>query len=149
MEIRNGLTQDFEALAGKIGALKRHSGDVAAWMCEIGDKTAANRIVSHRKDNRNGPRRPLQRRNARSIRNNDIDVLLHELGRNLCNTFGSSLRPAILDGDAAALDPAQLRLRPTTQLLIRSPRQRAQRIVFGCSPLLSDVLTGSGGVEMG
>src|SRR6516165_8542584 len=78
MEIRNGLTQDFEALAGKIGALKRHSGDVAAWMCEIGDKTAANRIVSHRKDIRNGPRRPLQRRNARSIRNNDIDVLLRE-----------------------------------------------------------------------
>ena len=31
----------------------------------------------------------------------------------------------------------------------RSPRRRAQRIVFGCSPLLADALTGSGGVEMG
>jgi hypothetical protein len=108
MEIRNRLTQDLEALAGEIGALKRHSGDVAAWMREVGHETAANRIVGHRKDNRNDPRCPLQHRNARSIRNNDIDFLLHELGRNLCNAFGTSLRPAILDGNAATLDPAQL-----------------------------------------
>jgi hypothetical protein len=108
MEIRNSLTQKFETLAGEIGALNRHSGDVAAWMREIGYQTAADRVVGHRKDNRNDPRRPLERRNARSVRNNDIDFPLHELGRNLCDAFGTSLRPPIFDGDVAALDPAQL-----------------------------------------
>src|SRR6516225_9508430 len=73
MEIGDSLAKKFYSFAGEIGDLQRQSGDVAAWMRKIGYETAADRIVGHRKDNGNDGRRPLQRRNARSIRNNNID----------------------------------------------------------------------------
>jgi hypothetical protein len=108
MEIGDSLAKKFYSFAGEIGGLQRQSGDVAAWMRKISYETAADRIVGHRKDNGNDGRRPLQRRNARSIRNNNIDFPLRELGRQSSDAFGVALRPAIFNGDVAAFNPAQL-----------------------------------------
>src|SRR5262249_3197522 len=42
------------------------------------------------------------------IRDNDVDVAIDELGRDLVDAFGAPLRPAILDRKGAALDPAKV-----------------------------------------
>ena len=42
-----------------------------------------------------------------SRRDNDIDLEPDELGRDLGEALAASLRPAILDRDGAALDPAE------------------------------------------
>ena len=49
----------------------------------------------------------LPRRTAASDRDNDIDLEPDELGRDLGVALAASLRPAILDRDGAALDPAE------------------------------------------
>ena len=49
----------------------------------------------------------LPRGLARSRRDNDIDFEPDELGRDLGEALAASLRPAILDRDGAALDPAE------------------------------------------
>jgi hypothetical protein len=42
VETGNNLTQEFEPLAGKIGALERQSSDVATRSCQICNQAAAN-----------------------------------------------------------------------------------------------------------
>ena len=49
----------------------------------------------------------LPRATAASRRDNDIDLEPDELGRDLGEALVASLRPAILDRDGAALDPAE------------------------------------------
>src|SRR6516165_4551973 len=43
-----------------------------------------------------------------SSRNDDVDLEMDELGRDLGGALGAPLRPAILNRDGAALDPAKL-----------------------------------------
>jgi hypothetical protein len=43
-----------------------------------------------------------------SARDNDIDLAPHELGNELGGALVASLHPTIIDGDIAAVDPAEL-----------------------------------------
>ena len=51
-ETGNKLTQEFEALASKIGLLIRQAGDVAARPRQTRDQAGAERVRRHRKDDR-------------------------------------------------------------------------------------------------
>src|SRR5262249_57916731 len=82
--------------------------DVAARLREAGDETAANRIRYRHKDDRYGRGRLFGRDDDRGSRcDDDIDLKPDELGRDLSETLGASLRPAILDRNGPILDPAE------------------------------------------
>src|SRR5262249_30890750 len=82
--------------------------DVAARLREAGDETAANRIRYRHKDDRYGRGRLFGRDDDRGSRcDDDIDLEPDELGRDLSETLGASLRPAILDRNGPILDPAE------------------------------------------
>src|SRR5262249_13980178 len=84
----------------------RQSSDVAARTRKACDEAAANRIVRNR-DDWDGSCRLLQCGDGGSIRENDLDLLLHELGRNLGDALRTSVRPVILDCDCATVNPPE------------------------------------------
>src|SRR5262249_2057861 len=104
----DNLAQEFESLASKIGCQGREAGDVAARSRKATNKAGANRIPHYRGDDRDNPCRLLccNDRWGR-IRDNDVDLELDELGRDLGEALAAALRPAILDSDGAALGPPE------------------------------------------
>jgi hypothetical protein len=100
------LTQEFEPLTSTFGGLHRQTRDVAARTRKACDEAAADRIARDY-DDRDGSCRLLQCGDGGSIRENDMDLLLHEFGRNFGNALRRSLRPPIFDGDRATLNPAE------------------------------------------
>ena len=107
-ETGDNLAQKFESLASKIGRLDRQAGDVAARSRQTRDQAGADRVPRRREDDRDDRCRLLCRDDCRgSRRDNDIDLEPDELGRDLGEALAASLRPAILDRDGAALDPAE------------------------------------------
>jgi hypothetical protein len=73
------------------------------------DETGANRVPHQREDDRDDRRRLLcGDRLWGSISEDHIDFEPDKLGRDLGVALAASLRPAILDGNGAALDPAEL-----------------------------------------
>ena len=103
----NSLTQKFEPLAGNIGRLERQSSDVAARVRKVRHEATANRIDRDCKHDGNIRGRLLERCDGASIRDNDVDLVPHELAHDLGDTLRASLRPAILGCDGATLDPAE------------------------------------------
>src|SRR5271170_5406834 len=103
----NSLTQKFEPLAGNIGRLERQSSDVAARARKVRHEATADRIDRDCKHDGYIRGRLLECSDRASIRDNDIDLLPHELACNLGDALGASLRPAILDCDGATLDPTE------------------------------------------
>src|SRR5215831_16472771 len=65
-----------------------------------------------REDDRDNRCRLLCRDDGGSRRDNDIDLQTDELGRNLGVALAASLRPPILDRDAATLDPTKFAQTP-------------------------------------
>jgi hypothetical protein len=104
----DNLAQKLELLAGKIGLLVRQASDVAARARQARDQTGPKRVHRHCEDDGNNRCCLLCCDDRASRRNNDIDFEPDELGRDFGITFAASLRPAILDRDGAALDPAAL-----------------------------------------
>src|SRR5262249_55201806 len=101
-------TQEFEALANKIGYLVRQAGDVAVRSRQAGDQAGADRVPSRRENDGDDRRRLLGSQDHGSARrDNNINLALDELGGNLSGTGGSTLRPAILDRDRTTLNPAE------------------------------------------
>src|SRR5215831_4424691 len=145
--LRKKLAQDFEPLADKIGRLSREAGDVVAWPGEARDETTPDRVRVDGKDDRNNRCGLFERWNCSAKCNYDVDPQSDELSRNLRVSLHAVFRPAMLDCDGSALDPAELAkpfqkrgvprtLRPTRsraekpdrrQLLLRSCRERPCR----------------------
>src|SRR5262245_5088215 len=145
--LREKLAQNFEPLADKIGRLGREAGDVVAWSGKARDETTPNRVRVDGKDDRNNRCGLLERWNSSAKCSYDVDFQSDELSRNLCVSLHAVFRPAMLDCDGSALDPAELAkpfqkrgvpraLRPTRsraeipdrrQLLLRSRRYRPHR----------------------
>src|SRR5215831_9373567 len=145
--LRKKLAQDFEPLADKIGRLSREAGDVVAWSGEARDETTPDRVRVDGKDDRNNRCGLLERWNCSAKSNYDVDSQSDELSRNLRISLHAVFRPAMLDCNGSALDPAEFAkpfqkrgvpraLRPTRsraekpdrrQLLLRSCRERPRR----------------------
>src|SRR5262249_19023215 len=69
---------------------------------------AAKRVRRQREDDRDDRRRLLGRRHPAARGDDDVDLAGDELGRDLGKALAAPLRPAPLDRDGAALDPAEL-----------------------------------------
>src|SRR6266480_3176797 len=102
------LPQYFEPLVEQITRLVRQSSDVATWSGERSDQTASDWVRRHRKNNRNNRGGAFGRRNGNSSQDNNIDVEPNELSYDLIEALAAAFRPAILDRDCLALDPAKL-----------------------------------------
>src|SRR5262249_47732054 len=93
----------------KVASQVRQTGDIAARSRQRSHEACANRVSRRREDNRDDRRRLLCCEGWFGPRGeNDIDLEPDKLGRDLGITLGASLPPAILDGDGAALAPAEL-----------------------------------------
>ena len=106
-EAGDDLAQEFEALARKFGRRERQAGDVAARPRQTGDEASAKRVRHRREHDRDDRGRLFRCEHRRSRRDNDIDLEPDKLGGDLRETLEASLRPANLDRDGAALDPAE------------------------------------------
>src|SRR5262249_2528819 len=115
-----------------------------AWSGEARDETTPDRVRVDGKDDRNNRCGLLERWNCSAKCNYDFDSQSDELSRNLRISLHAVFRPAMLDCDGSALDPAELAkpfqkrgvpraLRPTRsraekpdrrQLLLRARRER-------------------------
>src|SRR5262249_38679316 len=94
---------------GNIGRLTREPRDVAARARKTGDDAAADRIARGREHDRNRRCRLLCCEGSWSVvSDDDIDLEPNKLVREIFQTLGVPLGPAILDREIAALDPAQL-----------------------------------------
>jgi hypothetical protein len=108
LEIGDDLAQQLDTLTGKVGRLRRQPGDVAAWSRQACDQAAADRVARQYEHDGDNRCRLLGCRRGGHRRDDDINPAADELGRDLGVTLGTPLSPAVLDGDGAPLDPAQL-----------------------------------------
>src|SRR5439155_8756630 len=73
------------------------------------DEAVSDRVNRHRKDDRDDRCRLPYRGDSATDGDNDVDLQPDKLGRDFCITFGTALRPAILDRDFTILDPPSSR----------------------------------------
>src|SRR5262249_46155105 len=94
---------------GSSGVLQREAGGVAARPRQGRDHSRTDR-VSHRREHDRDDRCRLLCRNSRRGCRRDDDIYLQpdEFGRSLGEALVPSVRPPILDGDGAALNPAKI-----------------------------------------
>src|SRR5262249_19834592 len=108
-QIGNDFAQEFEPLGSSIGRLTRQSGDVAAWSRQTGDDAGADRIPRGRNHNRDHRCCLLRREDCwGTLRDNDIDLELDELGCDLGGALLASPRPRIPHCNGATFDPPEL-----------------------------------------
>src|SRR5262249_14747808 len=103
----DNLAQELEPFAGKIGALHRQAGHVAARPRQTCDQASAERVVGRPEHDWDNRCRLLCREHCASHRDNNIDFEPDELSCDLSEAFWASLRPANLDPDSAAIDPTE------------------------------------------
>src|SRR5262249_4950101 len=70
-------------------------------------ETGSERVDRRRKDDGDGRCNLLQGRDCSSDCDDDVNLEPHELGPDLSEALAAAFRPAILDRDRAAFDPAQ------------------------------------------
>jgi hypothetical protein len=107
-QVWHKLAQNFQSLGCKISLLERQPSDVAARSRQARDKACANRVASCSEDDGDDRCRLLCRPDCCGPRrDNDINLVPDELSRDLGIVLGASRRPANLDRDVAAVDPAE------------------------------------------
>src|SRR5262249_61586673 len=95
-------------LGGELCPYAGYRGDVRAPSSQTGKKASGSRVARQCEDDRNTVCRLLCRQSALgSIRHNQIDPQLDELGCELISALFPTLGPAILDRDGMPLDPAE------------------------------------------
>jgi len=126
----NGLTQQFEALAGDLGCLNRQSRDVAAGPRQTCDKAAADRVVPQYKDNWNDRCCLFGCKGSAVIRDDDSGFQANELGGDLSGVLRAAFRPTILDCDRATLAPSESRKRERSTAVPEMLELDARNLVF-------------------
>src|SRR5262249_48743099 len=83
-------------------------GASPVWLPQAWDESVGKRVHRPDEHDRDGRGRLLCSDSGWSCRrNNEIDLEPDELGRDLSETLGASLSPAILNGDGSILDPTE------------------------------------------
>src|SRR5262245_16207790 len=102
------LPQQFESLAAKIRCQDRQASNVATRPRKASDEATCHRVAHHRGDDRDNRCR-LHCLNDRWCPrcDNDINFEPDELSRDFGQSLDVALRPANLERDRAALDPAE------------------------------------------
>ena len=106
----NGLAQKLDVLADDLLVLRSKPGDIASWPRKTCRKPARDRITQEDgKDDWDAAGRPLGGTNRRRPgHHHDVDVELNELGDQNGEPVRVPFRPAIVDDDILALDPAEI-----------------------------------------
>src|SRR5262249_9088964 len=124
-ESRDCFAQQLKLLGAEISQLVRQASDIASRSRKAGDEAGADRVSCH-EDDRNNRRRLLCRQDRwRSRSDYAIDFEATELGGNPGEPLAASFRPAILDRDAATLDPPKFS-QPLDKSIGPSPLQRSR-----------------------
>src|SRR5262249_57955587 len=95
-------------LTTKIGRLDRQAGDVSARPRQARDHPAADWVQRQSEDNWDYGCRLLCREDRASRCDNDVDLKLHKLGRDLGVTLSAAFRPAKYDCNITTLDPTEV-----------------------------------------
>ena len=107
MEMGDGLTQEFEFLAGSIRCLVRQTS-VAARPSQTRDQASPDRVRHHCEHDRDDRCCLLCCQGWRGcLRDNDIDLEPDELGGVFCVALIAALGPAILNGQVTTVDPTE------------------------------------------
>src|SRR5262245_41643089 len=89
--------------------LLRQAGDVAARSRQVHNEAGADRVSRRHEDDRDDRRRLLGGNNwCAPPCHNDVELEPDEFGGDLGEALFGTFRPAVLDCDGAALDPAKL-----------------------------------------
>src|SRR5262245_26622501 len=89
--------------------LLRQAGDVAARSRQVHNEAGADRVSRRHEDDRDDRRRLLGGNDwCAPPCHNDVGLELDEFGGDLGEALFGTFRPAVLDCDSAALDPAKL-----------------------------------------
>src|SRR5262249_41272781 len=103
------LAKQFEPFGGHVRRHNRKAGHITAGPRQTGDEPAADRVADDRGDDRDRRCRSLRRQGRLgSVREDNIDLEPDELGGDFAIALIATFRPAVLDRDGAALDPAKL-----------------------------------------
>src|SRR5262249_38620617 len=113
--------------AGAMSLARRQAGDIATRPRQIRDQTAAKRVRSHGKHDRDDRCHLLCSDDGGTRRDNDIDLESDKLGRDLGVALRASLRPPIDDGGGSAFNPTEFVQSLHKRRNIRSPGQRRGR----------------------
>src|SRR5262249_30415530 len=90
-----------------MGGRGRQAGDIATRSHQTRDQSGADRVRRYREHDRNDGCRLLDRDRWESSRDYDIDLASDKLGRELGGSVAAAFRPAILNREVTALDPAK------------------------------------------
>src|SRR6516225_10485455 len=102
---RNHLDQQLRLLGTQIGREVHKAGDIPAWPRQTADEARAHRVSdSHHDDRNSGGRRFGGKGGGCGPSHDDVDIAANELGSDVGNLLGRSLRPMIGDGEILPLD---------------------------------------------
>jgi len=105
---RDGLLQQLDPFPFQFGTEDGEAGDVRARPDIAGDEPGIDRIAARRKDDRDGPGRPLGGERAGGARGHDhVGPVSHQFVRQLREAAVIPSRPCELEHDVLALDVAQ------------------------------------------
>src|SRR6516162_4473409 len=103
--LRNHLDQQLHLLGTQIGREVAKAGDIPAWPRQTADEARAHRVSdSHHDDRNSGGRRFGGKGGGCGPSHDDVDIAANELGSDVGNLLGRSLRPMIGDGEILPLD---------------------------------------------
>jgi hypothetical protein len=98
-----------QPLCALLGRDQCQAGYVAAWMCKACDIARPERIARRSHDDRNGCSRMMQRLDRlRGLRNDHIDLCLHEFGSERWKANGIAIRKSLFENDGLSFDPSDL-----------------------------------------
>ena len=106
---RDDLLQQFHPFRVRCWRQAFHAGQVATRPCEALDEPGFERSVGAPDDDRDGAGRTFGSKGAPiGIRQDDVDVHAHQLGREFGKTLGVPFGKPALEGIVLAFDVAQL-----------------------------------------